>query len=84
MKNKMKLKTAHLRELMAYIDDEMPDELDHSYEENGFAVSFSFEDKEKRECKIVIYESTLNKQNPRLIKSMELRTRLPKKTDGDK
>lgn len=81
----MKIKTEHLEELMEYIRDEKPKDIDINPGENGFAVSFSFPDKENRDCKVIIYESTIsNNQTPTLIKKMELKTRLPKKQDGDK
>ena len=81
----MKIKREHLEQLMEYIRDEEPKELNVSTEENGFAVSFSFSDKENRDCKVLIYEATISSnQPPKSIKSMDLKTRLPKKQDGDK
>ena len=80
----MKIKREHLEQLMKYMEDELPEDLFVSVEDNGFSLSFSFDDKEERNCKIVIYESTLGAKNPRLVKDMELKTRLPKKTDGEK
>ncbi|MBM3206831.1 MAG: hypothetical protein FJZ43_04400 [Candidatus Staskawiczbacteria bacterium] len=81
----MKIKTKNLKEFMEYIEDENPEELDIVTIENGFAVSFAFFDKENRECKVVIYESSISDSQPvELIKKMKLRTRLPKEQDGDK
>lgn len=81
----MKIKYDNLVELMEYSHDEKPIDIDISFAENGFAVVFSFFDKENRECKVVIYESSISdNQQTDLIKKMKLKTRLPKKTEGDK
>lgn len=71
------IKRQDFKMLMYYVDKEEPETVAIKIDENGFSASFTFLDKEARDCQIVLHESSISTE-PDLIKKMKLKTRVKK------
>jgi hypothetical protein len=73
----MRLKADDLELLLWYVKKEQAPHVDVTQVAQNFEVIFEFKDAEQRDCEIVIYEMSLQKP-VRLVKAMDLETRLEK------
>jgi len=76
----MRLKAEDLELLLWYVKKEQAPHVEVTQVSQNFEVIFEFKDAEQRDCEIIVYEMSLQKP-VRLVKAMDLETRLEKKEE---